>query len=301
MRTCSCIGIIIMSEIADLVFAENSTLLEVLDQLQVPELSGEVTQIDSRLTQLTVQVSQLGQIVDQNQLNNQASFNSINTTLGAQTDDINNLTEDVTNLNESMTNLSATVSNLGQQFGDLSNEVAQFDSRISSNRTAINSIDARLTFLDTRVSQLGNDVDAAKLLVNQLSTEVMGLMTTVNSFQTQIQRLEGDMAAVKGLPGIVTPLIVYRLNNASTSNPWVRNIFINGTYGQRCRFGQDYNGFMDGVPMIMKFLDQFGQMTTASSPRDMAVNVGLQRFAYRASTTAGWVLTTVNVSKSNLS
>lgn len=290
-----------MSEIADLVFAENSTLLEVLDQLQVPELSGEVTQIDSRLTQLTVQVSQLGQIVDQNQLNNQAQFNSINTTLGAQTDEINNLTEDVLNINESMTNLSATVSNLGQQFGDLSNEVAEFDSRITSNRTAINSIDARLTFLDTRVSQLGNDVDATRLLVQQLTTEVNSLSTTVNSFLTRIQSLEGSMSAVQGLPGIVTPGIVYRLNNGPTSNPWVRNVQITGQYGTRCRFGQDYNGFMDGSPMIMKFLDQFGQMTTTSAPRDMAVNVGLQRFAYRTSTAVGWTLTTVNVSKSNLS
>jgi hypothetical protein len=285
-----------MSEIADLVFEENSTLLQVLDQLQVPELAGEVTQIDSRLTQLTAQVSQLGLIVDSNQLNNQAQFNAINTALGAQTDQITDLTEKVQGVDESVTNLSRQFVQIQLEFGDLINEVDQYDARIFANTNDIASLRVALLSLTTQVDQNNRET---RLLIDQQQVRIDSLQTSVNSFQQRFNVIDSDLLALKGLPGIVTPGIAYTLNNGPTTNPWVWNLTIDGTYGTRIRYGQQYPAVLNGSTAYVTFLDQFGQMSVTSPARNQAVNVGLQRFAYRSTPTGNYTLTTVNVSKYN--
>lgn len=279
-----------MSEIAEIIFEENSTLLQVLDQFQVPELAGEVSQLNAQLSQLETQVSQLGRIVDQNQLDNQAQFNSINTTLGNQSEEIDSLTSNVTSLNENVTDLSTQVSSLSSQFNDLSLEVATFDTRITDNTTAIAALNSNILIIDARLGHLETKVD-------NNSTQITGLTASVSSIESRMLLLENEIIAIKGLPGIVTPGVVYILNNSVTTNFWVRNLIINGTYGVRVRFGEEYLATFNDAQYYIKFLDQFGYMTTSSAPINMAVNVGLQRFAYRQ--TSVWSLATVNVSVSN--
>jgi len=271
----------------------------VLDQLQVPELAGEVSQLNRQLLTLETQVGQLGRIVDQNLLDTQAQINVINTTLGNQTDDINNLTSDIANLDESVTNLSTQVSNLGLEFTDLSAEVATFDTRINNNTSAISSANFRITILDSQVGQLETQVRDNSSKIQTQQTQIDNLFSTVSAMSSRLLTLESQMLAVIGLPGIVTPGVVYTLNNQPTTNAWVRNLTISGTYGTRVRFGEEYTATFNGQQHYIKFLDQFGSMSVTSAPRDMAVNVGLQRFAYRLISVSAWTLTTVNVSKFN--
>jgi len=287
-----------MSEIAEIIFEENSTLLQVLDQFQVPELAGEVSQLNAQLSQLETQVSQLGRIVDQNQLDNQAQFNLINTTLGNQSEEIESLASNVTSLSENVTDLSTQVSSLSSQFNDLSLEVATFDTRITNNTTAISALNSIL-IIDARLGHLEIKVDNNLSLILAQQTQITGLTTSVSSIESRMLMLENEIVAIKGLPGIVTPGVTYTLNNSPTTNPWVQNLVIAGTYGTRVRFGEAYQATFNNAQYIIKFLDEFGVMTVNSDPRNMAVNVGLQRFAYRHLDVNVWSLTTVNVSVYN--
>jgi len=288
-----------MSEIAEIIFEENSTLLQVLDQFQVPELAGEVSQLNAQLSQLETQVSQLGRIVDQNQLDNQAQFNLINTTLGNQSEEIESLASNVTSLSENVTDLSTQVSSLSSQFNDLSLEVATFDTRITNNTTAISALNSNILIIDARLGHLEIKVDNNLSLILAQQTQITGLTTSVSSIESRMLMLENEIVAIKGLPGIVTPGVTYTLNNSPTTNPWVQNLVIAGTYGTRVRFGEAYQATFNNAQYIIKFLDEFGVMTVNSDPRNMAVNVGLQRFAYRHLDVNVWSLTTVNVSVYN--
>jgi uncharacterized coiled-coil protein SlyX len=165
------------TQIGDLIFESGKTLFEILDALDVPQVSSQLDAVNVRIDEVNDQLRQLGAIVDTNQANSNASFIAVNTRL----DDLNTevialnlavapLSIQVTNLEQEVATLSAAVLPLETLVSDLENQVIALTANVTHLTNLVSSYESRITSLESRVTNLSLQVDtlAARIFTVEL-------------------------------------------------------------------------------------------------------------------------------------
>lgn len=158
------------TEIGNLIFDSGKTLFEILDSLDVPQVSSQLEATNLRLDDVNDQLRQLGQIVDSNQANNNASFINVNTQLDALSNEVTALTiavapitAQIDILTTQVNQLSAQVDPISAEVADLSTQVFQLSNEVATLTVTVQSFNSRITQTETQVTALQNRVTTLEL------------------------------------------------------------------------------------------------------------------------------------------
>jgi len=171
------------TQIGELIFDSGKTLFEILDELNVPEISNKLTAVDVRLDEVNDQLRQLGAIVDSNQTNNNASFIAVNTQLDS-------LNAEVVSLNLAIAPLSIQLTDLEQEFASLQQEVITLSGSIDPLESSLANLQSQVLALDDRVSDISITVDSYSPRIRVLETNVSSLQLEINSLTQRVIRVE---------------------------------------------------------------------------------------------------------------
>lgn len=273
-----------MTEIADLIFDNNSTLFKVLDNLDVPTLAGEVSEISDSLNASMEQVRQLAIIVDDNQVANNTKFVDVNTRVDTIADVLDDVEENALEALTKVTNLETYTrenverldTNLGSvrtkvtsleeradqtdlQFTSLYNTVGQIDDSVIANEAAIRAV--KLDVLRLRV-----DVDTNTTNIVQLNQLFNAMKTRVDAIEAIFASVPLSLTDIYYSTGYVLPGVIYRVVNQSASNYTQKSLQIdNPTPYRSIRMGGIYSGKIDGVNHdYIQFTDNVTPTTGAS-------------------------------------
>lgn len=201
------------TQIGDLIFDSGKTLFEILDALDVPQVSSQLDAVNTRLDEVNDQLRQLGSIVDSNQASVTASFIAVNTQLDA-------LSSEVTALNLAVAPLSIQVTNLGQEVAALTSSIVPLEALVS-------------------------DLESQ---VNFLALQVTNLTTLVNSYNSRITILESNTASVsQQLTVLTNRVLTLELTAPSSTKLRLGNEYIftyrsGGTSGTTFYYRINYSG-----------------------------------------------------------
>lgn len=191
------------TNIGDLIFDSGKTLFEILDSLDVANVSQQLDSANMRLDEVNDQLRQLSSIVDTNQANNNASFISVNT----QLDDIN---IEVAALTVQLAPLVVEIDNLSAQVSQLANVVLPIDSRLSQ-------IEDNITALQTQVSGLLALNAAIQNRLNALEVAIDNLQTSLSALTSRVLTLEVTKDQNQQLRLGNEYLCSYRVGNPGTT------------------------------------------------------------------------------------
>lgn len=164
-------------ELKDLVFAENSTLIQTLSGLDVTDIAGIQLQVTDNTNELVLQKQQLdtlGQKQFQDQAFNNQQFVLINTQLLAmqeQVDLIPGLSEQVTNLD---------------------NEISAIDLRVDGIDEEVSEAVVNIDILQTQMASTIERVDYLLATVNDMKDVLTSLVSQVSTLQGQVTTLQED-------------------------------------------------------------------------------------------------------------
>jgi hypothetical protein len=308
------------TEIAEIIFDENITLFEALDQLQVPEIASQARETERRLDETQGQVRELGIVVDNNQAVNNTKFINVNTTLDMQEASLTIVSEQITQLitdnvttNSRISQLALDVESSNQLVAVLTTEVNVATSQVATLNTTVtnvvtdlNNLSLQLALTNGRVTGLSNDL----ITTNGWVTDLRSRMASVENDVFQLEReyalvtprltaLETFQRAAKAMPGCLTPTVKYKVMNTSSTNNWLRDMVPDGIYGVRMRLGEFYRCIFGGSYSYIKFVDPYNLMNNDSPPRDMAVPLGAGRIYYGNTTTGPLTMASVWMSVDN--
>nr|WPR17952.1 MAG: hypothetical protein [Chemarfal virus 126] len=163
------------TQIGDLIFETNSTLLQVLDTLDVPTIAERLDATNERLDEVNDQLRQLGIIVDTNQIANNTSFIAVNTrvdTLQTEFTVLNNqflaIRSEVDSLSVTTTNLEANVANLSDQVTSFGGTITGLQNRVTALESAIYGLNSSIVSLQNQVTSLQGTVSSLQSSVNTL-------------------------------------------------------------------------------------------------------------------------------------
>lgn len=204
------------TQIGDLIFDSGKTLFEILDALDVPQVSAQLDSVNNRLDEVNDQLRQLGSIVDSNQANNTASFIAINTQLDA-------LNSEVAALNLAVAPLSIQVSNLDQEVAALSAAVVPLETLVTDLESQVNSLALQVTNLTTlvnsynsRITSLENNTASVSQQLTTLTNRVLALELTAHT-NTQL-RLGNEYIFTYRTGGVPGNTYYYRINYSGSTS-----------------------------------------------------------------------------------
>lgn len=202
--------------IGDLIFESGKTLFEILDSLDVPQVSASLDATNARLDEVNDQLRQLGSIVDTNQANNNASFIAVNTQLDA-------LNSEVTALNLAVASLTIQVMNLDQEVATLSAAVIPLEALVSDLRNQVSALATQVTSLTTLVYGYDSRITSVETSIDILSTRVSSLANRVTTIeleadQQQKLRLGNEYIFTYRTGGVPGTTYFYRLNYSGSTS-----------------------------------------------------------------------------------
>lgn len=277
-----------MSEIADLIFDNNSTLFKVLDSLDVPTIAGEVREISESLDASMEQIRQIAILVDSNQVKNNTKFVDINTrvdTIADVLDDVeenaqealvkvNNLeTYTRENVERLDTNVSGLRTTLTNKIVALEERADQTDLEVTNLTSVINTIDDAVIANESKIQSVKIDILRLRVDVDSNTTTIVQLNQLFNALKTRVDAIE---AKFNGIPlslqdvyystGYVLPGVIYRVVNQSSSNYTQKSLTLDNPEPYRSiRMGGIYSGKIDGVNHdYIQFTDNVTATTGAS-------------------------------------
>lgn len=315
-----------MSNIADLIFDNNSTLFEVLDDLDVPNLALEVKDVSDALNASLEQVRQLGLVVDNNQIANNTKFVDLNTKtddLEAKIDGIIPVAEDAlsrvtvleTFTRENITRLDANVANVNTR---LTNEISSVNQVVGANTTNISILQTDVTAISDEVIVNGREianlesvVAGYELRLRILETSKTSVEAELNSLKTRVTQIEAKFSSIPlsltelyYSSGYVVPGGIYRVVNQVASNYFQRSLVIDvpNPYAS-IRMGVVYSGTIDGVRHDnIQFHDNITATTGASfqAQNGMVPVGGPIGWRYRTSASVGYTIGNIRITKQYL-
>lgn len=209
--------------IGDLIFDSKKTLFEILDSLDVPQVSALLDETNIRLDEVNDQLRQLGAIVDSNQANNNASFIAVNTQLDALNAEVVALnlaiapiSAQVVSLEQEVATLSAAVLPLETLVSDLENQVNALGDQVTSLTFLVNSYNGRITALETSVTSLSQTVASLTQTVNSLTSRVTTIELTAD--QNQKLRLGNEYIFTYRIGGVPGTTYFYRINYSGSTS-----------------------------------------------------------------------------------
>jgi len=170
------------TEIGRLIFSQGKTLFEVLDSLDVPQVSAQLEATNERLDMVNDQLRQLGEIVDSNNNRTNAEFIRVNT-------ELDNLTIQVQALNVQISPLSAQVASLDAEVMSLSAELTPLSNEIDDLNDQVQSLSLQVNALSSQVSGYTSRITTLESQLAQLTTTVNALTSTVNFLDANRARL----------------------------------------------------------------------------------------------------------------
>jgi len=174
-----------MTEIGDLIFDNNSTLFEVLDTLDVPNIAGQLDAANVRLDEVNDQLRQLGVIVDQNQFATTTAFIAVNTRLDSQESQISGVVTSNTELQSRINGLNDTVNIFAEKVVELNIHVVALQTTVGAQAVELAAQSSQIVGLTASNSALTTQVAT-------LSTQVSEMETQVNSLQREVMFLTND-------------------------------------------------------------------------------------------------------------
>lgn len=266
-----------MTEISDLIFSRNSTLFEVLDELDIPSLAISVNDLKDRLNSQVEQLRQLGIVVDNNQINNNTRFLTLQTELEDVTKNLVNLISNNTTL---ITSMGETVHLNTVGIYEMQIRLLTIEGDITTLKNRINIVEGGVKTLSQTTDRLSVEVGTLTNKVNTLSTTVSTLSTTVNSLNTRFPSVESNANSaynsIHSIPLNMAELYyssaylvrgaIYQVVNQSSTNYYQRQLIINKPEApSSLRMGQVLQGTFGGVSYTyIMFSDNVTSSTGAS-------------------------------------
>lgn len=203
------------TQIGDLIFDSGKTLFEILDALDVPQVSAQLDAVNVRLDEVNDQLRQLGSIVDTNQANTTASFIAVNTQLDA-------LNSEVTALNLAVAPLSIQVSNLDQEVAVLSAAIVPLETLVSDLESQVNSLALQVTSLTTLVNSYNSRITALESSTTSLSQQLSVLTNRVLTLELTAHsntklRLGNEYIFTYRTGGVPGTTYFYRINYSGST------------------------------------------------------------------------------------
>lgn len=171
------------TEIGDLIFSTDSTLFEVLDTLEIPALATQVDAVNARLDIVNEQLTQLGQIVDNNQINNNTQFATINTTIDNLQTQVNNLSIDTTGLVTRVDALELLTSTQATAIGNMQNLIVTLNVNVLTLQVQQANTTTNVTNLQNQVNAHTTQLETLVNTVNNLTTQAAAQATQITNIQ----------------------------------------------------------------------------------------------------------------------
>lgn len=255
-----------MTEIADLIFDNNSTLFKILDNLDVPTLAGEVSEISDSLNASMEQIRQLAIIVDDNQVTNNTKFVDVNTRVDTIADVLDDVGKNASEALTKVTNLEAYTrgnieridTNVGRvqtKVSNLEGRAEETDFQLTNLIDSVGLIDDAVITNEVAILAVKHDVLRLNVEVETNTTNIVQLNQLYNAMKTRLDAIEAIFASVPlslsdiyYSTGHILPGAVYRVVNQSASNYTQKTLQIdNPTPYRSIRMGGIYTGKIDGV------------------------------------------------------
>lgn len=192
------------TQIGDLIFESGKTLFEVLDSLDIAQVSTQLENVGERLSEVDDQLRQLGSIVDTNQSNNNASFISVNTKLDSLDSTVARLASEFEPISSQITQLTNEVANLGDF-------IVENDNSIRILRSEVDSLFEDVQILTDRVSGFNNRI-------TQLETRTSQNSFRLDTVQNQVTLLEATKDRNQFVRQGNEYIFSYRLGNPGTTS-----------------------------------------------------------------------------------
>lgn len=144
------------TEIGEIIFETNSTLFEVLDRLDIVDLSGQVLRVEDRLDEVNDQLRQLGIIVDANQVQSTTNFIAVNTRIDGLDTQVQALIDevggiDVSGLNARVNSLELSVGNIETSLVNMNASINSLINQVGDLRTSVDGQSLELAQINQRV------------------------------------------------------------------------------------------------------------------------------------------------------
>lgn len=251
-----------MSEIGDLIFDSNSTLFNVLDTLEVPQLSADLTTISVRVQDLSEQTIELGRIVDNNRLDANTKFVDVNTRIDNLDFDFSALTTEIDVIDNRVSGVEVKNQELDSSVRSLTEDVNQNRVDISNLVSRVNTLDTRVTSISGDVLNLSSQVFRLESSINSLQVSVANLTTTSSTLSTRVGAVESRTTSLENTFGSIpisyrnlyysnaylVPNVSYTVINQQANNYWERTITLNPLSGNASlRMGAELSGALGGV------------------------------------------------------
>jgi len=183
-----------MSSISDLIFDNNSTLFEVLDELDVPKLALEVKDVSDALNDSLEQVRQLSVVVDKNQVANNTKFVDINTRL----DDLDTAVADtVKNADDALKRAKTLETYTQENFMRIDRNFATLDKRVTDENAAIvetiKNLSGGVDGFEERVAKNEKDIQGLFEYTGLLDDAIIKNELLIFNNTADLQRLEAKV------------------------------------------------------------------------------------------------------------
>jgi len=201
------------TEIGDIIFDTKSTLFQVLDTLDVPSISAQLTSTNQRLDDVNDQLRQLGAIVDANQIANNTSFIAVNTQLDILETDV--------------LSLATEIAPLSSQVDSLSTQVTSLSGQVSVLTTTVNGYNSRIVALESTTTSLNNSVISINTAINTINSNLSALGTRVgtleiNRARQQLLTLGNEYFFTYRTGGVPGTTYYYRINYSGSQSTVIR-------------------------------------------------------------------------------
>lgn len=243
-----------MSDIAELIFDNNSTLFEVLDGLDVPTLASQVAGLDTRIVEVNDQLRQLGLIVDNNQISNNTSFVSVNTRIDNVDGVLNNLSTQVDEVKSDLARVEVDIQSFDGRIQQLTSIVSVEQVKVVELTTDVADIQSTLQTVQTDVTILKQQLNAYAATLARVDLETANNTSNIITLAADVSNLRGrfnsipySMSELYFSTAYVLPGAIFTVVNQSSTNYWTRGLILDDISGQSVRMGQVRSGELGGV------------------------------------------------------
>lgn len=149
------------SSIKDLIFDQDSTLFEVLDELDVPELLNIQSSVNTNTTLLAeykVQLDALARKQDNFEATTTANFISVNTQIENLNNSIASLQTDIEGFHTSISRLDNGQYQLEQSVNSINQEIEELNASVTALNSSIETIDEDITTLNGEITSVNNSI-----------------------------------------------------------------------------------------------------------------------------------------------
>lgn len=146
------------------VFGGNTTLWQVLNAQNVPELAANIARLETQL-------STLGVTLQNYQADTNAELVTLNTRINRIDTQIESINNNIININNTINSMSSRVTSLENQIMSINNSINTINGQIASMQLTLTSQNTRILNIENSISTVNTQINSLTNRVNDLEEE----------------------------------------------------------------------------------------------------------------------------------